>query len=129
MATPDRICNLLELCGTPEAPLCPLQDATLKNGIWYGDEPICQSQMFENLPWIKNQKAIAALKLKADDGFFTVRMLNSIKTIDGQIKGADPEDDNAEQNWLQEHHKGTDRQGKRYSRPAVKHLPADARLF
>lgn len=129
MATSDRFCNLLEICATPEAPLCPLQDTTITNGIWYGDEPICQSQMFDNLPWIKKQKAIAAMKLKADDGFFTVRMLNALKTIDRNTRGADPADDDAELNWMKEHYKQRKGTGKKRSATASRRAPADARLF
>jgi hypothetical protein len=129
MAASDRICNLLETCGTPEAPLCPLQDTTLKNGIWYGDEPICQSEMFQNLPWIKMQKTIAAMKLTADDGFFTVMMLSSLKNIDENIKGADPADDKGELNWLNEHRIKLNKPYKRRSTSPSKQLQAGARLF
>ncbi len=97
----DKLCNLLEACEAPEAPLCPLQEVTLKNGIWYGDEPICRSELFKNLPWIKKQKMIAGLRLKADDGFFTVKMLNSLRIINKGLKGADPADDKAERKWLE----------------------------
>ena len=129
MVNSDRVCNLLEPCMTPEAPLCPLQETTIKNGIWYGDEPICQAQMFENLPWIKKQKAIAALKLKADDGFFTVKMLNALKTIEPGIKGADPADDNAETSWLEEHRKPRKNTNTKHKTQVHKQPPANARLF
>ena len=129
MVFSDRVCNLLEPCGTPEAPLCPIQDATIKNGIWYGDEPICQSEMFANLPWIKKQKAIAALKLKADEGFFTVRMLNSLRKVESGIKGADPADDNAEHNWLEQYYRKPNISRKRRSKLVTCSLPATARLL
>ena len=96
----DKLCNLLEACETPEAPLCPLQEISLKNGIWYGDEPVCQNQMFQNLAWIRKQRLITDLGLTADDGFFTVRMLNSLRVIPRNLKGANPEDANAEIKWL-----------------------------
>jgi hypothetical protein len=129
MANSDRKCNLLEPCMTPEAPICPLQETTIKNGIWYADEPVCQSLMFENLPWIKKQKAIAALKLKADDGFFTVKMLNALKTVEQGIKGADPADDNAEANWLKEHYSPRKNTSKKRISQTRREPPANARLF
>jgi hypothetical protein len=129
MVFSDRICNLLEPCGTPEAPLCPLQDATIRNGIWYGDEPICQSETFANLPWIKKQKAIAALKLKADEGFFTVKMLNILKKVEPGIKGADPADDNAEHDWLKQYNIKPNTYRKRRSKQASSRMMATARLL
>ena len=99
----DRLCNLMEPCATPEAPLCPLQEFTLKSAVWYGDEPVCQAEKFQNLPWIKKQKLIADLKLKADDGFFTLKMLNFIKVVGKNLKGADPSDKRAEANWFKDH--------------------------
>ena len=96
----ERLCNLFEVCETPEAPLCPIQETALKHAIWYPGEPICQSKQFRDLPWIKKQKQIAALKLKADVGFFTVRMLDSIHVVTKNIKGADPDDPSAELKWL-----------------------------
>jgi hypothetical protein len=100
MANDDKICTLLESCGTPEAPLCPMQEVTLKRGIWYGDEPVCSSETFQELGWIKKQRCIAAMKLKADDGFFTVRMLNALSVVSPGIKGADPDSDDPEKEWL-----------------------------
>ncbi|HJX03050.1 MAG TPA: hypothetical protein VJ488_00680 [Dehalococcoidia bacterium] len=96
----ERLCNLMEPCKTPEAPLCPLQMTATKNGIWYGDEPVCQCELYSNLPWIRKQKIIAALGLKADAGFFTVSMLNSLRAIAKNLTGADPDDANAESKWL-----------------------------
>ena len=101
----DKLCTLLDACGTPEAPLCPMQEITLKSGIWYGDEPVCSSEMFQELGWIKKQRCIAALKLKADDGFFTVKMLNALRVISPGIKGADPDSDDPENEWLRSRQK------------------------
>jgi hypothetical protein len=98
----DRMCNLFEVCQTPEAPLCPLQSKTVKHGIWYGNEAICRAKQFENVPWIKKQYLIAGLRLKMDDGFFTVRMLNSLKVIEKGLKGADPNDRNPEARWFKQ---------------------------
>ena len=98
----ERLCNLIEECGSPEAPLCPLQASTLKNGIWYPDEPICQAEVFQDLPWIKKQRQIAELRLTQKHGFFTVRMLEAIHMVTRNLKGADPDDLKAEIKWLNE---------------------------
>jgi len=101
-AAQERLCNLFEPCESPEAPLCPLQATTIRTGIWYPDEPICTAKQFQDLSWIKKQKQIVALKLKARNGFFTVRMLDTIHTVTGYLKGADPDEPDAESNWLRE---------------------------
>ncbi len=49
-------CRLYETCS---APLCPLDRASLQNGIWYPDEEICRSRTFGNLTWIRQQGKIA----------------------------------------------------------------------
>lgn len=98
----ERLCNLFEACESPEAPLCPVQESTLRNGVWYPDEPICQAEQFQDVSWIKKQHQIAALKLTTDDGFFTVRMLEAIRLVSSSLKGADPDDAKAESKWLRE---------------------------
>ena len=40
------------------------------------------------------------MKLTSDDGFFTVRMLDTIHTVTGNIKGADPDEEDAESKWF-----------------------------
>ena len=97
----ERLCNLFEECQTPDAPLCPIQENTIKYGIWYPDEPICRAKKFQNLSWIKKQKQIAKLKLSTDGGFFTVRMLNELHSIPQHLKGADPADYDAEAKWIE----------------------------
>jgi hypothetical protein len=122
----DKLCNLLDSCVTPEAPLCPLQELSLKTAIWYGDEPICQSDNFQHLSWIKKQKIIADLGLTADDGFFTVRMLNSLRTIGRNLVGADPSETSSEAKWFKERRKPesekavSNRKPKAKSKPAIK---------
>ena len=98
----ERLCNLFEECQTPDAPLCPIQENTIRCGIWYPDEPICRAKKFQDLSWIKKQRKIAKLKLNMDDGFYTVRMLNQIHVIPRSIRGADPADRNAEIKWLRD---------------------------
>ena len=98
----ERLCNLFEACQSPEAPLCPVQENTVKRGIWYPDEPICQAEQFQEVSWIKKQQQIAALKLTTEDGFFTVRMLEAIRVVSSNLRGADPDDPRAESKWLKQ---------------------------
>jgi hypothetical protein len=98
----DKSCNLFDTCEAAEAPLCPIQESTIKCGIWYPDEPICQSSQFQELPWIKKQHQIAAFKLKSGAGFFTVKMLDALHIVASNIKGADPDYPNAEDKWFKE---------------------------
>ena len=99
----EKLCTLFESCQSAEAPLCPLQESTVKKGIWYPDEGICQASQFQELPWVKKQHLIADLKLKSNAGFFTVRMLDALHVINVTIRGADPDYSNAEDKWFAEH--------------------------
>jgi hypothetical protein len=98
----ERLCNLFEACESPEAPLCPIQERTVKRGIWYPDEPICQAEQFQGLSWIKKQNQIAAFRLKIDVGYFTVRMLDVIHVITKNIMGADPDYLDGEAKWFEQ---------------------------
>lgn len=100
----DKLCNLLEACESPEAPLCPLRENSLAHGIWYSGEPICQAKRFQALPWVKKQVLISNLGLTIDDGFFTVRMLNSLQitAITKKLKGADPRHFDSDSKWLKQ---------------------------
>ena len=111
----ENSCNLFEICATPEAPLCPLQLAAVKHGRWYPDESICRARQFKNCPWIRKQREIAKLGLTADDGFFTVKMLMDIHIVTRNLTGADPDDPDAESNWL------SDRNKKRKTRLQKRH--------
>ena len=101
----DKLCNLLQKCETPEAPLCPLREDSVSYGVWYPNEAVCQAERFQHLPWIKNQMRIANLGLTIDDGYFTVRMLNSLQAtaLTKRLKGADPNCPDAEPTWFQQH--------------------------
>jgi hypothetical protein len=97
-----KLCNLFEPCESPEAPLCPLQQESVAHGIWYGNETICRSKKFHELPWIRKQKKIAGLKLAEDAGYFTTRMLNClhVSAITSKLRGADSNSPDPEQEWL-----------------------------
>ena len=127
----ERLCNLFEVCQTPEAPLCPIQETALKHAIWYPGEQICQSKQFQELPWIKKQKQIAALRLKPDIGFFTVRMLESLHVVTINLKGADPDDPDAEAKWFREREEKTAKlsQKRRRRKDVIKKKPEASPLF
>jgi hypothetical protein len=108
----DKSCNLFDTCEAAEAPLCPIQESTIKCGIWYPDEPICQASQFQELPWIKKQHQIATFKLKSGAGFFTVRMLDALRLVTAEIRGADPDYPNAEDKWFKERTASTREKGK-----------------
>ena len=90
-------CRWFDSC---KAPLCPMQENTLKDEVWYPDEKVCCLGKFKTLPWIKKQKKIAKLRLTADDGFFTVKMLEAIYAVTRALKGADSNKLNSEKKWL-----------------------------
>jgi len=92
-------CPKFEDC---EAPLCPLQENTLEGALWYADEEICRARKFQSLLWIQKQKRIAKLGLSVDDGFFSLKMVNSIRAITKNLKGADPNNFNSEEKWLKQ---------------------------
>jgi hypothetical protein len=81
-----------------------MRQNTVEHGRWYADEQICKAKKFQNLPWIRKQKLIARLGLAVDDGFFTVRMLNSIQAtaITKNLKGADSDYLISELKWLEQ---------------------------
>jgi len=103
----------------------------LKHAIWYPGEQICQSKQFQELLWIKKQKQIAALRLKPDIGFFTVRMLESLHVVTGNLKGADPDDPDAESKWFREREEKTAKlsQKRRRRKDTAKKKPEASPLF
>jgi hypothetical protein len=94
-------CRLYETCS---APLCPLDPASLRNGIWYPDEEVCRSRTKGNLPWLKAQKKIAGCG--AGGGrYFTLAMLNRNCVIRRGIAGLDPDEEEEPQMnaWMKGH--------------------------
>lgn len=71
--------------------LCPLDENSIRNGIWYPDEEICRARKFQTLPWVRKQKRIARLGLTVDAGLFTVEMLAAVSQIRRGIKGINPD--------------------------------------
>ncbi len=75
---------------TCSAPLCPMDNQTLDGGLWYPHEEICKLRKFAKQGWIRKQRKI--VKIGSDTSrYFTVDMLNSIKSVKKGIKGLDPD--------------------------------------
>jgi hypothetical protein len=70
------------------APLCPLDENSVRNGIWYPDEEACPRRNVPN--WVKAQKAIVKVGAPVDR-FFTVGMLQAITRVQKGITGIDPD--------------------------------------
>lgn len=88
-------------CG---APLCPLDESLIGNQIWYPDEEICKRKDFQNLDWVKKQKAIAKGKAP-QDRYFTIPMLQAIKQVRKGIEGINPDQplkqaEEGERKWI-----------------------------
>ena len=94
-------CRLYETCS---APLCPLDRASLLNGIWYPDEEICRSRTFGNLPWIRQQGKIAK-SASPTDRYFHPEMLQRNCIVKKGIAGLDPDEIEKPQlqKWLDDH--------------------------
>lgn len=71
------------------APLCPLDEESLKHGVFYPDEPICTSKKFgRGKLFIKNQRKIAQkIKQENMDTSFTYQMLNRHFVVGRAIRG------------------------------------------
>jgi predicted nuclease of restriction endonuclease-like (RecB) superfamily len=69
---PASNCNKYDTCN---APLCPLAEQSLKQGIWYPDEEICPVRAYTNLPWIQTQKKIFKRSARTDR-YFSLGMLD-----------------------------------------------------
>jgi hypothetical protein len=50
--------------------------------------------------WIKKQKKIVKLGLTVYAGFFSVNILEAVQLITKNLRGADPDNINAEKQWL-----------------------------
>jgi len=86
------------------APLCPLDESLIGNQIWYPHEEICKRKGFQNLDWVKKQKAIAKGKAP-QDRYFTIPMLQAIKQVRKGIEGINPDQplkqaEETERKWI-----------------------------
>lgn len=95
-------CPKFEDCS---APLCPLDETSISNGIWYPDEEICKRRDFQNLDWVKKQKAIVKAKARNDRYFTPSMLLQAIKQVRKGIEGINPDQSienakQAEKKWI-----------------------------
>jgi len=101
MAAKD--CRRYESCN---APLCPMDEKSLKSAIWYPDDEICRLNEFCNEIWIDRQKRIA--KKRNKNTYYTHSMLQHNCIIGKAISGIDPdcplEDiEKATESWKKKH--------------------------
>ena len=92
-------CPYFDTC---DAPLCVNDASSLKNGIWYPDEPICK---IRNAPeWVKRQRKIAK-KVREKNKYFTLEMLKHRARITAALEGLDPDKPHARQlkEWFEKH--------------------------
>ncbi len=82
---PSETCPSYEGCS---APLCPLDKNSLKNGLWFPDEPIC-SNLSERTDWIRKQRRVAR-KAKDTTRYFTFRDLSKMQRI-SKPRGHNPD--------------------------------------
>ena len=101
-------CQSYMSCG---APLCPL-DPDASNGMWYTSEPICRVDQFQDLPWIGRQRDIKKLIGHDSDTFFTLKMLDRVRTVKLGLRGADPSISNGEVQWIEQRHVRNSSKGK-----------------
>lgn len=95
-------CKKYETCS---APLCPLDEGSLKSGIWYPDEEVCIIRNFRRIPWVRKQIKIA--KKPADvTMYFTIEMLELLKRVGKLSSGANPNIPSSETTWLGKHRQG-----------------------
>jgi len=99
-AKDSKNCKYFNTCN---AQLCPLDEESLENCIWYSNEDICKLQGAGKLLFIKQQKKLKR-KCKYIDTYFTYSMLNKNTRI-GNTKGLDPNKPEGPQlkKWLKNH--------------------------
>jgi len=94
-------CKKYDTCN---APLCPLDEQSLKHGIWYPDEEICPARAYTNVAWIQNQKKMLKRSARVDR-YFTLTMLERNCIVKSGIEGLDPDEaeDYQLKKWLRDH--------------------------
>jgi len=90
------------------APLCPLDEDSIENRIWYPDEEVCHRR--DTPDWVRKQKAIAKVKAPSNK-YFTAEMLEAIKQVRKGIGGINPDQPlgqakEAERKWIVEKKEG-----------------------
>lgn len=94
-------CRKYDTCN---APICPLDEQSLKCGIWYPDEEVCPVRDYVALPWVQSQRKILK-RAGRTDRYFTLSMLERNCIVKGGIEGLDPDEVEAPQlkKWLGAH--------------------------
>jgi len=93
-------CKYFNRCS---APLCPLDENSLQNGVWYPDEEICRLREFQGLRWVQNQRELKKRGVPVD-GYFTAAMLDNEIIFHPDIRGIDPDRKDEEKQikrWLE----------------------------
>lgn len=103
MMTNFEVCPRFEGCG---APLCTIEESSLKNGIWYPSEEVCRNQKVNQLDWIRRQRKLA--RRAHPEFYFTYEILKHNFVIRTGIKGLDPDKPEAQESselkkWLSAH--------------------------
>ena len=75
---------------TCSAPLCPMDEQSLENGLWYPDEEVCTLKKHGGLPWIRKQRKLIKRAARVDR-YFTLEMLERNCIVRGGIEGLDPD--------------------------------------
>ena len=88
-----------------DAAICPLEEDSVTDALWYPDEGICRSRKFSKLSWLKTQKKIARLSLSSDIGYFTVNMFELIDRVSRGIKGVNPDKPDSRTRWVKQRKK------------------------
>lgn len=97
-------CRHIDVCN---APLCPLDEESMKHGVWYPDEDICRYRKYRSMMFIQKQQLVAQRAIDPTK-YFTLEMLNRNIVIKKGITGIDPDQeievaDRAERKWIQDH--------------------------
>lgn len=87
----EDICSIFEKCS---APICPRDPESMKNAIWYPDEPICTAQgnsrgaIYHKL--LRMQRRIKKVAVDRDL-CFPVQMLLKRRLVKKGVKGINPD--------------------------------------
>ncbi len=77
-------CPSFEGCS---APLCPMDTDSLPYAVFYPDEDICNKNGIKP-DWVKKQRKIKK-KARDRETYYTIEMLNSIKSVTSAVRGLD----------------------------------------
>jgi hypothetical protein len=86
IVNPAEACPAWERCN---APLCPLDDQSMRHGVWYSDEEVCSRRGARIVPWVKIQYKVQK-KAKRSDFYFTVNDFLTMKSVRKPL-GHDPD--------------------------------------